>query len=247
MTDLRILRFDELESTNTEAISQARRGAAEGLCVVARRQTAGRGRAGRRWISEDGAGLYASLVLRPGFESRHFPIVTLAAAVAVACSLGSEFGISCDIKWPNDVLAGKRKISGILAETTETLSGTAVIVGIGVNLLASAVSSDISGIATSVESETGSRPDQDDLLGPLLRHFFFQYEKLSTRAGRAEVLSEWATRSSFHKGKEVRVTLDSRVLEGVTDGIDENGSLIVRTGGGEAEVVQAGDVTSVRD
>jgi len=250
MTDLRILSFDELESTNTEAISQARRGAAEGLCIVARRQTAGRGRAGRAWISEDRAGLYASVVLRPGFEARHFPLITLAAAVAVSESLGAEFGITCDIKWPNDVLAGKKgkkKISGILAETTETPTGPAVITGIGINLLSSAVSGEISGIATSVEDETGSKPDAAGLLGPLLRHFFFHYEKLSTQEGRAGVLSEWAERSSFHKGKAVRVTLDSRVLEGTTQGIDQNGSLIVLTGEGTTEIVQAGDVTSVRD
>src|SRR3712207_5305830 len=105
-----ILRFETIGSTNTEALEQARRGADEGLCVVARQQTAGRGRHGRVWISEAGAGLFFSLVLRPKIETRFLPLITLMAAIAVHDALEENFALDCDIKWANDVHVGSKKI-----------------------------------------------------------------------------------------------------------------------------------------
>src|SRR5918911_2070958 len=96
-----ILRFESLPSTNTEAARQAAIGAAEGLCVVAREQTAGRGRQRRAWVSPKDAGLYFSIVLRPRMEARAWPLITLAAALAVADALSEAFGLKADIKWPN--------------------------------------------------------------------------------------------------------------------------------------------------
>src|SRR5688572_4775518 len=111
-----ILRFDSINSTNTEAVNQAKRGAEEGLCVVARQQTAGRGRHGRTWISEKDAGLYFSIVLRPVIENRFFPLITLMTAIAVADTLKNIYKLETDIKWANDVHIKGKKISGILAE-----------------------------------------------------------------------------------------------------------------------------------
>src|SRR4051812_28356223 len=121
-----IVRFDTLDSTNREAADQARRGADEGLCVVARQQTAGRGRHGRVWISEAESGLYLSVVLRPKVEARLMTLITLMAGVAVYDAL-EGLSIEPDIKWPNDVLVADRKISGILAETIDTPHGVAVV------------------------------------------------------------------------------------------------------------------------
>ena len=116
-----ILRFETLESTNTEAANQARQGADEGLCIIARQQTAGRGRHGRTWVSEKDSGLYFSIVLRPAIETRFLPLITLMTGVAVYDTL-KELGLKPDIKWVNDVLIGEKKICGILAETVvETL------------------------------------------------------------------------------------------------------------------------------
>src|SRR5215204_485038 len=129
-----ILRFDEIESTNTEALNQARRGADEGLGVVARRQTAGRGRMGRVWISEKDTGLFFSLVLRPPLEPRFLPLITLMSAIAVHDALETLYKIECDIKWVNDIHVRGKKICGILAETCDTAKGLAVVVGIGINL-----------------------------------------------------------------------------------------------------------------
>src|SRR5215212_7940613 len=117
-----VLRFDSLPSTNTEAARQAALGVPEGLCVVAREQTAGRGRRERAWASPKDAGLYFSLLLRPELQPASWPLITLAAALAA------------DIKWPNDLLASGRKLCGILAEACETPRGRACVVGVGINL-----------------------------------------------------------------------------------------------------------------
>src|SRR5687767_9533455 len=108
--NLKILRFDSLPSTNTEAARRAARGAPEGTCIIAREQTAGRGRQERRWVSPAGAGLYFSIVLRPQLEMNRWPLITLMTAVAVADALDEACGLGVDIKWPNDVHAAGRKL-----------------------------------------------------------------------------------------------------------------------------------------
>lgn len=129
-----ILRFETLPSTNLEAARRAIEGAAEGLCVVAREQTAGRGRLQRLWVSPKDAGLYFSIVLRPQFAQNAWSLLTLMAAVAVNDALGEACSLETDIKWPNDILANDRKLCGILAETIDTPLGRVVVVGIGINL-----------------------------------------------------------------------------------------------------------------
>src|SRR5215204_473489 len=145
-----ILRFDEIESTNTEALNQARRGADEGLCVVARQQTAGRGRHGRVWVSEKDAGLFFSVVLRPKIEARFLPLITLMSAVAVHDTLKALYTLDCNIKWVNDIHVAGKKICGILAETAETTKGLAVVAGIGINLKQTSFPPEIAGAATSI-------------------------------------------------------------------------------------------------
>src|SRR5688500_4210618 len=111
-----ILRFETIESTNTEAISQAKRSADEGLCVVAKQQAAGRGRLGRTRISPENAGLFFSIVLRPVIETHFLPIINFVGALAVYESLRELFELNPDIKWANDVHVGDKNICGILAE-----------------------------------------------------------------------------------------------------------------------------------
>jgi BirA family biotin operon repressor/biotin-[acetyl-CoA-carboxylase] ligase len=246
-----ILRFDSIDSTNTEALKQARRGAGEGLCVVARRQTAGRGRHGRVWISEADAGLYFSIVLRPSkIEMRFLPLVTLMTAVAVHDALEEIYKLDCDIKWANDIHVRDKKICGILAETAETTKGLAVVVGIGINLKSSNFPPEIAGIATSIEAETGQKINSDELLEVLTRFLDYHYEILldeeTSGGGAQRIRQEWTRRSSYAAGKKVRVLLENETISGTTDGIEENGALRVRTGAGETRIIQAGDVEKLR-
>ncbi|HEX8472587.1 MAG TPA: biotin--[acetyl-CoA-carboxylase] ligase [Pyrinomonadaceae bacterium] len=242
-----ILRFDSLASTNTEAARQAARGASEGLCIVAREQTEGRGRRRREWVSPKDAGLYVSIVLRPRLEMRAWPLLTLMASLAVADALRDSCALAVDIKWPNDVLAGGRKICGILAEMLETETGRAGIVGIGINLTDNAFPPELRATATSVEAETGARPVVEDVLRSLLRAFGERYARLEGAGGAEAMLDEWMKHSSYATGKRVRVALDAEIFEGVTRGLAGDGALRVETFDGKIRTVHAGDVTAVRE
>ncbi|MBA2335042.1 MAG: biotin--[acetyl-CoA-carboxylase] ligase [Blastocatellia bacterium] len=240
-----ILRFDTIGSTNTEAINQARLGAEEGLCIIARQQNAGRGRQGRAWISEKDAGLYFSVVLRPGIEIRFLPLITLMAGVAVFDTL-QECDLKPDIKWVNDVLIGEKKISGILAETVETPKGLAVIVGIGINLKSSNFPPEIEQIATSIESETQRLLNAEEVAATLTKFFSYFYGILNDVNGPKNILGEWRRRSSYFSGKSVRVVLENETVTGTTDGLEDNGALRIKTSSGLIKIIQAGDVENLR-
>ena len=240
-----ILRFDSIGSTNDEALRQAKAGAAEGLCIVAKQQTAGRGRHGRRWVSDEDAGLYLSIVLRPELESRFLPLITLMTGVAVHDML-QEFGLSPDIKWVNDVLVQNKKIAGILAEAAETPTGLAVVVGIGVNMTSAGLSDELAATATSIRAETDRTISISDLEQSLTKYLGYFYGILANTGGATQILDEWRKRSTYFSGKHVRVTLGGRTFEGVTDGLEPNGALRVRTPDGQLEIVNAGEVERVR-
>ena len=239
-----ILPFDKIDSTNTEAINQARRGADEGLCIVAREQTAGRGRHGRTWVSEKDAGLYFSLVLRPKIESHLLPLITLMTAVAAHNAIENAFKIECDIKWVNDIHVGGKKICGILAETVETEKDLAVIVGIGINLKSSNFPPELAETATSIENETGATPNLEKFL-PILTSFLEKYCDLLYEDAE-KIRKEWSSRSSYAFGKQVRIKLETETIYGTTRGIEENGALRLELETGEVRIIHTGDVEQLR-
>ena len=240
-----ILRFDTIESTNTEAINQAKRGADEGLFIVANRQTAGRGRHGRVWISESNAGLYFSLVLRPKIEMRFLPLITLMSAVAVHETL-KNFDLNSDIKWVNDIHINGKKICGILAETCETPKGLAVIVGIGINLKSSNFPPEIAETATSIEAETNQTANSETLLRNLTRNLTFYCDLLYESNGAEKIRGKWTRRSTYASRKSVKITLENEIIFGTTRGIEENGALRLELKSGEIRIIHAGDVEQVR-
>lgn len=241
-----ILRFDTIGSTNTEALNQAKRGADEGLCVVAGEQTAGRGRHGRTWISAKDAGLYCSVVLRPKAEVKFLPLLTLMSAVVVTEVLRELYQIKADIKWANDIHVRGKKICGILAETTETKKGLAVVVGIGINLTSGNFPPEIEEIVTSIEAETGVKPNAQAVLENLTKQFAKLYAVFSGENGAERIREEWAKNSSYFFGQTVRVKLENEIFSGKTCGIEENGALRVKTEDGEIKIIQAGDVERLR-
>ena len=240
-----ILTFDSLASTNTEALRQARLGGDEGLCIMARSQTAGRGRHGRIWTSEKDAGLFFSIILRPKIRPQFLPLITLMAGIAVADTL-ADIGLKPDIKWVNDVLIGEKKISGILAETAESPIGMAVVVGIGINVMADRLPPEIAESGTSIEEELGRRIEIAELAERLTRFIGYFYDMLSGENGPALIITEWRRRSSYYSGKNVRVKLNDGDIVGVTDGIEENGSLRIRLADNSVSIIQAGEVEQLR-
>ncbi|MEP6818192.1 MAG: biotin--[acetyl-CoA-carboxylase] ligase [bacterium] len=241
-----ILRFDSLPSTNLDAARRANEGAAEGLCVVAREQTAGRGRLQRQWVSPKGAGLYFSILLRPQFELSSWPLLTLMASVAVHDALLEACALETDIKWPNDILANEKKLCGILAETVETSHGRAVVVGIGINLTEYSFPKELELMATSVETAGGGRCESEALLAALIVALGKHYEVLKQLDGPETNIREWCARSSYGEGKRISVVENNESFVGTTRGLERDGALRVETLTGEIRVVRAGDVTSVR-
>jgi BirA family biotin operon repressor/biotin-[acetyl-CoA-carboxylase] ligase len=241
-----ILYFDSLDSTNLEATRQARAGAAEGLCIVAREQTAGRGRLDRSWQSPKDAGLYCSLVLRPQLEMNAWPLITLMAALAVSDALMKTCGLRADIKWPNDLCINERKVCGILAETVDTRNGAAAVLGIGINLKADSLPTTVSDLATSVEAVTGVKPDSATVLPELLKAIGERYELLQSPLGGEHTIREWCANSSYAIGRQVRVALGNDSFEGTTRGLESDGALRVEAADGKMRVVRAGDVTALR-
>jgi BirA family biotin operon repressor/biotin-[acetyl-CoA-carboxylase] ligase len=241
-----ILRFDSIDSTNLEAMRRARAGASEGLCVVAREQTRGRGRLDRSWQSPKDAGLYCSLVLRPKLEISVWPLLTLMGALAVCDALAKACGLRADIKWPNDLCANDRKLCGILAETVDTDTGTAAVIGIGINLKANSLPATVSSLATSVEAVTGAPPDNARVLTELLKSIGERYDLLQSPVGGEHTIREWCANSSYAIGRQVRVALERDTFEGTTRGLESDGALRVETAGGKIRLVRAGDVTALR-
>jgi BirA family biotin operon repressor/biotin-[acetyl-CoA-carboxylase] ligase len=242
----KVLRFESLPSTNTELARLASEGAAEGLAIVADEQTAGRGRLQRAWSSPKGAGLYFSLLLRPAIPQDQWPLITFMAALAVGEALREAAGVETDIKWPNDLLSGERKICGILAEAIDTPSGRAVIVGIGINLTQNAFPEELIDVATSVAAVSGRQPERETILAALLRGLSRWYSLLHEPAGREKIVAAWTSRSSYAKGRLVQVSNGDEVWQGTTCGIEHDGALRLDTASGEIRLVRAGDVYSVR-
>ena len=224
---------------------RAKAGAPEGLCVVARGQTRGRGRLERSWHSPKDAGLYVSVVLRPKFDLARWPLISLATALAVAEAIEKTRDLRVDIKWPNDILFNERKLCGILAETVETETGPAAIVGIGINLTEQSFPPELA-TATSIESATGVRPNPELVLDELIRALKQRYERLSHDAGAEQVIREWCAGSSYAFGRRVRVSIAEEGFEGITRGLESDGALRVELDDGEIKIARAGDVTAVR-
>jgi BirA family transcriptional regulator, biotin operon repressor / biotin---[acetyl-CoA-carboxylase] ligase len=247
MFTLTILRFDSIDSTNLEAMRQAKAGAAEGLCVIAREQTRGRGRLDRSWYSPKDAGLYLSVILRPSFEIGRWPLIGLAAALAVFDALENACDLRADIKWPNDIVVNDRKLAGILAETVETPDGGAVVLGIGINLASKNLPVELSESATSITAMNNSRPiDRESVIAELIKSLSRRYQTLYTDDGCHQTIHEWCANSSYGFDREVRVVLANESFEGVTRGLEWDGALRVETSEGAVRIVRAGDVRAVR-
>ena len=243
--DFIVKRFDSVGSTNDEALKLARSGAAEGACVVASEQTAGRGRHGRIWSSVRNAGLYASVVLRPTIDPQMLSLITLAAGIAVHDTL-EAFGASPDIKWVNDVLVKDKKAAGILAEAVETPIGLAVVLGIGINLSSDALPAELAATSTSLSDIAGGRVVAAEVEATLFTQLDRVYAILCGDDGPRKIVEEWSGRSTYFMGKQVRATVGNEIFQGVTDGLEPNGALRVIRDDGSTSVVQAGEVERLR-
>ena len=222
------------------AAEEAAAGAPEGAIVLAEEQTVGRGRMGRSWVSPPGVSLYFTLVLRPTIEQLRY--MAVIAPLAVSLAIEETTSLTPRIKWPNDVLIGNRKVSGVLIDAK--LTGDEVqhaLIGIGINVnLDVTAHAEISEIATSLRVECGEEVEREEVLAATLNYI----EDLSKRLRAGEAVSvAWKERLDT-LGKHVRVTIaggDSQ--EGIAIDADSDGSLIIRRDDGSHVRVEAGEVT----
>ncbi len=240
--DIRV--FEETTSTNDVIEKLARDGVKEGVVVFAESQTKGRGRLGRKWTSPTHKGLWFSILLRPELSPQETTQLTVASATALRRAIKNVAGISAEIKWPNDLLIGEKKVVGILTEMSAEVDRVRhVILGIGVDVNQDAAEfpPELRKIATSLKVEAGKEICRAELATEILRELDFDYARIC--GGKfAQVADEWET-GCLTIGKNVSVQMGARQIRGCAEALDDDGALLVRTEHGHLERVIGGDVT----
>lgn len=238
-----IIYYDSIDSTNTVAYDLAKKGAQEGLIVLAEGQTKGKGRLSREWVSPKQKGIYMSIILRPEMTPFQAPKITLLAAVSTALSIREYSRIPALIKWPNDILVNQKKIGGILTEMeAEADSVNFLILGIGINV--NIKISELPKGASSIFEERGAKVSRVELVKVILEKLDENYG-LFRRDGFSPIKREWRNLSAT-LGKRVRASCMHRCIEGEAIDIDTDGALKIRLDNGFYEKVMAGDLLVLR-
>ncbi|HXQ50468.1 MAG TPA: biotin--[acetyl-CoA-carboxylase] ligase [Stellaceae bacterium] len=235
----RLLRFERIDSTNDEAKRLAASGAAEGALVLAREQSAGRGRRGRAWLSPPG-NLYCSVLLRPAATVRDAAQLGFAASLAIAEAASQFLPRRADVacKWPNDVLIDGAKVAGILMESRAGGDGTLdwLVLGIGVNLVSHPEGTEHQ--ATSLLASGAGEVTVDAFLPALAERFLAWYEAWRRENGFASLRSAWLERA-HGLGHAIRVRLQDREIEGSFAGLDTQGRLVLDAPDGRRHISAA--------
>ena len=234
----RVLVFPTVSSTMDIARHEAISKAPEGTAVIAERQTAGRGRLKRTWLTPEG-NIAVSVILYPPRE--YFQSLIMLASLAVLNSIQITTGLTCRLKWPNDVLIRDKKVCGILIETKTLVDRLDyVIFGIGINVnMKLAEHPELQSIATSLADELGKTVSRVRLL----RQLFTELERLylGMRSGKS-LFPEWRENLATI-GKQVRVQSGDTIYEGTADSVGEDGCLILRCDNGSLMKITIGDVS----
>ncbi len=241
-----ILVFEETDSTNERAAQLGCAGVAPGVAVFAERQTAGRGRFGRRWESAGHRGLWFSLLLRPELPVEYWPRLTTWAAVGVAAAIENALRLAVGIKWPNDLQIRGSKIAGILTETVfEAGAAPFAVLGIGVNVNHEPVDfpAELAARASSLRISAGRVLDRSALAVEILRALDARHALLRSDFPK---LVEESSRRSVLLGKWIAVRAGTSLVEGVATGLNPEGQLLLRDSSGEIRALTAGEVSVER-
>ncbi len=236
--------FEQTTSTNDVIEKLARDGVKEGVVIFAETQTKGRGRLGRKWISPERKGLWFSVLLRPDLRPQEATQLTVASATALRRAIQSGTGLKPEIKWPNDILIGGKKVAGILTELSAEVDRVRhIILGIGVdvNLDAGELPVELRKTATSLKIETGEMISRAQLAVEILRELDFDYARICGGEFPA-VADEWES-GCVTIGKNVTVHIGDRKIRGRAESLDDDGALLLRTEHGHLERIIGGDVT----
>jgi len=233
-----ILVFQSTSSTNDLITALARDGAPAGLAAFAEEQTAGRGRLGRRWQSPPGLGLWFSLLLRPELPLAEWPRLTLWIAFALAQALRLHTSLEIMLKWPNDLYVSGRKLAGILVETSlgENSFATA---GVGLNVNNPSLPTPLDSTATSLRIQTGAPVDRNTLAAAILTSLDQSFPMV---ASHFHQILAWAKQADYLRGRWVSAAAGAALHEGIAQGLDPDGALLIRTPSGATVRVTSGEV-----
>ena len=238
--------FTSLSSTQSVLKELAKKGAPEGSLVLGETQTAGRGRTTRSWSSPPGKGLYFSVLLRPSLPPGHVQLLNLVAGVAVSRGIKECTSLTCDLKWPNDVLYRNKKICGILSEAasdSDSIRYAVVGIGVNVNTPNAAFPPTIRGTALSLFDILGRPLSRKTLLLAIYRNFMKEYHSIISVRAKA-FLDSYRTFCST-LGKEISLFSQGEPLQGKAQDVTEEGSLILLVDG-EKRIFHSGDVCHLR-
>ena len=239
----RIHHFFKTDSTNSVAMRLGEQGEPHGTLVIAEEQTAGRGRGGHAWHSEKTNGIYMTVLLRPPIPPQHAPLITMVAGLAVRDAILEQTGVAPDLRWPNDLLFGRKKFCGILTEmNAEQDRIHFVAIGIGINVNHAQVPEELAAIATSLRIETGRIHSRVEIVARLLRHLDSYYNRFVSDGGES-IVARFSEVSSYARGKRVRIATTTGTYTGTTDGLEPGGLLRVRRDDGRTLPMISGTLT----
>ncbi len=238
-----VVYLDETDSTNTEAKKAAEAGACHGTLVVADYQSMGKGRRGRCWDAPHGVGAWMSLICRPDVHPSCASMLTLVSGMAVCDGIRAVCGLEAQIKWPNDIVIGGKKVCGILTEmSTELECINYVVAGIGVNVNNREFPEEIRDVATSLLLETGAMVSRSRIIAATMEAFEAYYARFMKYKSMKDLMDLYNERLA-NLGREVRVLGTDYSYEGTALGIDEMGELLVKTEDGKVHHVISGEVS----
>ena len=227
--------FDEIDSTNSEALRQIQSGATENRLVVAGSQTAGRGRRGRQWLSPQNAGMYISLTRGFSLEASALQSLSLVTAISVVEALHELGAVKLALKWPNDVLYEKKKLAGILLELQQKQAARFLVFGIGVNIDLPAESiAAIDRPVVDLHSIVGELPAPEALLAALLNQLCRNLNDYE-RNGFSSFSRRWNELDCYRLSDIVIQNGESRII-GKSLGVGTDGSLLVQTSSGTQSI-----------
>lgn len=240
--DMPIYVYKSVTSTNDVAKEAAEAGRQDAV-FIANEQTSGRGRMGRKFISEANRGVYMSFLLHPGCPAEDSALLTTAAAVAVCRAAESVADVICGIKWVNDVCIKEKKLAGILCEGAfgfESGQLNYAIVGIGTNIKAGAFPAEIADRATSLETEAGVIISRSRYAAALIEAVVSVFSDFSS----GSFMDEYRARS-FVTGRRIRVNCGTESYEATAEYITDRGALVASLPGGERRTLSSGEVSII--
>lgn len=239
----KVIYLDEIDSTNVYARKIGEERESHGTLVVAGRQTHGKGRRGRDWDSPKGTGIWMSLILKSDLKPTKASMITLIAGLSVCKVTRQLYGVKALIKWPNDIVIGRKKICGILTEmSTEIDYINYLVVGIGINVSTMEFPENIKEKATSIKRECNTLVNRSEFIARIMKEFELNYNIFMKTYDLSSLQREY-NEYLVSKDKEVVIIEKDQQYEGIALGINKEGELLVRTKDGRERNVFSGEVS----